>query len=143
VSAAAQTISVLLVEDSPDDVFFFKRALEKSGAPATLRVAEDGAAAIRLLLCTDQPLPRVMFLDLKMPNVNGFEVLQWLQRQDFKSAIRVVVLSSSDEPREIQMARSLGASDYLIKPVATEKLRQELLRTALPDSSPQPAPLNS
>ena len=139
-SVPAQPVSVLLVEDSPDDVFFFKRALEKSGVPAHLRIAEDGATAIKLLLAAEQSLPQLIFLDLKMPNVNGFEVLQWLGRQDFKSALRVIVLTSSDEPREIQMARSLGAVDYIIKPVAAEKLRQEFLRAS---KVPEPTALNS
>lgn len=144
-SAAAQPVQVLLVEDSPDDIFFFRRALDKSGVPASLRVAEDGARAIQLLLETEQPIPQLMFLDLKMPNVNGFEVLQWLDRQEFKSAIRVVVLTSSDEPREMQMSRSLGAAEYLVKPVSVDKLREELMRIGQANSSivSQPQTLKS
>jgi CheY-like chemotaxis protein len=141
-SASAGSIHVLLVEDSTDDIFFFRRALDKTGIAASLRVAEDGGRAIQMILEPNHPVPQLMFLDLKMPNVNGFEVLQWLNRQEFKSAIRVVVLTSSDEPREMQMARSLGAAEYLVKPVSVEKLRDELacIRGVNPSVSPQPQP---
>src|SRR5687768_11715629 len=106
-------LKILLVEDSPDDVFFFQRTLQKCGVPVTLDIAEDGAKAIQRLAAHGRPLPQLMFLDLKMPNANGFEVLDWLGQQAFKSAIRTLVLTSSDDSREAELSRSLGAADFI------------------------------
>ena len=126
-SVVAENIRVLLVEDSPDDVFFFKRSLQKCGSTAALTVVDDGAKAIQLLSDRGQPVPQLLFLDLKLPNVNGFEVLEWLRQQPFRTAIKVIVLTSSDEPRERQLALSLGAADFITKPVSAERLREETL----------------
>ena len=123
-----EPVQVWLVEDSADDVFFFKRALDKCDVPAVLRIAEDGAKAIHLLSEPGGVIPQLMFLDLKMPNVNGFEVLEWLGQQPFRSSVRVVVLTSSEEPREVQIALSLGAAEFLTKPVSPARLREQILR---------------
>jgi CheY-like chemotaxis protein len=117
--------SVLLVEDSPDDTFFFQRALEKAAIEASVEIAEDGARAIDYL-SRGGPIPEIMFVDLKMPNVNGFELLQWLQTQPFRSQIRIVILTSSEEPREMQSSRALGAAAFITKPVSAARLRQEI-----------------
>ncbi len=119
-------LKILLVEDSPDDVFFFQRTLQKCGVPVTLDIAEDGAKAIQRLAGHGHPLPQLMFLDLKMPNANGFEVLDWLGQQAFKSAIRTLVLTSSDDSREAQLSRSLGAADFITKPVSVDQLRKAI-----------------
>jgi CheY-like chemotaxis protein len=131
-SAPAEELQILLVEDSPDDVFFFKRALQKCGCAASLRVAEDGAKAVQFLQSNAGAVPQLMFLDLKMPNVNGFEVLEWLGQQPFRSAIRVIVLTSSEEPRERQLARALGAVGFITKPVSSEQLREYILSVSAP-----------
>ena len=134
-SAPADRPNILLVEDSPDDVFFFKRTLQKAGCAAELRVADDGAKAIQILQDPSQPVPQVIFLDLKMPNVNGFEVLEWIAQQSFKSATRVVVLTSSEEPREMQLPRALGAAGFMTKPVTVEQLRQQIQSASLPSTA--------
>jgi len=126
VNDSKQPPCVLLVEDSPDDIFFFKRALEKMGIDAALQIADDGAKAIEYLSTGATMVPDIMFLDLKMPNVNGFEVLEWLETQNFKTRIRVVVLTSSEEPREMHAAYGLGAAAFITKPVSSERLRQEI-----------------
>lgn len=78
---------VLLVEDSEDDAYFFKRTLQKSGHTCVLRRANNGAEAVGFLQTAStsgsETLPHVIFLDLKMPVLNGFEVLNWLRQQSF------------------------------------------------------------
>ncbi len=126
-------IIVLLVEDSPDDVFFFNRAIQKSGVPAVTHVAADGIEAIDYLLnkgrfadAASFPPPNIMFLDLKMPHVNGFEVLEWMRRHAECPRTPVVVLTSSNQQADQERAESLGASLFLTKPPTPEQLRESL-----------------
>src|SRR2546421_12885115 len=105
-STVSQTI--LLVEDSEDDVFFMRRALKKAQISCPLEVACDGQQAIDYLGRTgkyagraEHPLPSLVFLDLKMPCVSGFEVLEWLRQQPpALNEIPVFVLTSSPEERD-------------------------------------------
>jgi CheY-like chemotaxis protein len=128
----AAPIKILLVEDSPDDVFFFRRAMTKAGILAETHLACDGLEAINYL--TDQsaasgsgrPPARVMFLDLKLPHLNGFEVLQWINEHPDRPAPPVVILSSSDEPEDRDRAAVLGASLFLTKPPAPDQLIEVL-----------------
>jgi CheY-like chemotaxis protein len=126
---------VLLVEDSEDDAYFFRRAFEKSGANCLLCHVTNGAEAIGFLehARTSEPqnLPFVIFLDLKMPIVNGFEFLEWMKT--FSSSIQVIVLSGSDYPEDKDRAERLGAIDYLVKPVRAESLRRYLLEVCPPE----------
>jgi|SRR5581483_5478575 len=124
-------IKILLVEDSPDDVFFFRRAVTKAGIAAETHVASDGLEAINYL--TEQndsgngaTHPRVMFLDLKLPHVNGFEVLQWINDHPERPTPPVVILSSSDEPEDRDRAAVLGASLFLTKPPVADQLIEVL-----------------
>jgi CheY-like chemotaxis protein len=115
--------SLLLVEDSEDDAYFFKRTLQKSGVTCTVHRVTNGAEAIDFLQTAsasgEESLPRVIFLDLKMPVLNGFEVLDWLQTQTFPIPMRVIVLSGSEHSHDKERAAQLGAADYLVKPVKT------------------------
>ena len=115
---------LLLVEDDQDDVYFFERALMKSGAPYAIHHAEDGSAAINFVqkALAEDYLPEIVFLDLKMPVLNGFDVLDWMKRQTFPRPIPVVVLSGSEQPHDKERARQLGAIDYLVKPIKPEDL---------------------
>lgn len=126
---------LLLVEDSDDDAFFFKRTLDKSGANCSFHHVTDGAQAVDFLQKTsraeEQGLPHVMFLDLKMPTLNGFEVLEWMKKQTFCSRIQVIVLSGSEFEGDKQRAAQLGATDYLVKPVKVGDL-QRLLQDVCP-----------
>jgi CheY-like chemotaxis protein len=130
---------VLLVEDSEDDAYFFKRTFKKSGAHCNLQHAVDGSAAVEVIKQTatsDQArFPVVMFLDLKMPVMNGFEVLTWLRAQSFPFPLKVVVLSGSDQPEDRERAARLGAAEYLTKPVTTGALQR-----LLGEICPQPEP---
>jgi CheY-like chemotaxis protein len=113
--------TILLVEDTEEDAFFFGRTLEKAGIHCDCNRAPNGAAAKEYLL-SNAGKPHIVFLDLKMPEMDGFEVLDWLNDQPFKSDLTVIVLGGSDRPVDIARARELGANDYLIKPVASDAL---------------------
>jgi two-component system response regulator len=128
-----QLLTILLVDDSGDDRFFFRRALSRAGLQTQLFEAEDGVEAVEFLSNQGRfsdpaafPRPRVVFLDLSMPGRNGFDVLRWLQTQTFRDELRVVVLSGSSEPHDRELAASLGANDYLVKPATVEKLKGHL-----------------
>jgi two-component system, response regulator len=112
---------ILLVEDNPDHEALALRALRKSGVAEEIAVARDGAEALKYLLGTGDEaggtLPQVVLLDLKLPKIDGLEVLRRLRDADRTRLVPVVVLSSSDEARDIQSAYDLGANSYVRKPV--------------------------
>jgi CheY-like chemotaxis protein len=112
----------LLVEDNEDDAFFMQRAFQRAGLKNPLHIVTDGEQAIEYLSgqsgFSDRdkyPLPDMIFLDLKMPGLNGFDVLRWI-RNDRKSNVHVAVLTSSPEEIDRRKARELGADCYLLKP---------------------------
>ena len=115
--------TILLVEDDPNDVFLMKRALKSAEITNPLKIAEDGQEAIDYLVGTGQfgnraefPIPNLIFLDLKLPYKNGFEVLEWIRRQPSLDSTLVVVLTSSSEERDIKETYRLGAKSFLVKP---------------------------
>ena len=115
--------TILLVEDDRDDVFIFERALKAARIANPVVVVKTGQEAMDYLShqgdYADQekyPLPFVIFLDLKLPYLDGFEVLSWIRAQPALQSIVVVVLSGSDETRDHQKAYALGARTYLVKP---------------------------
>ena len=119
---------VLLVEDSDDDVFFFRRTLERSGVECGVERVTNGAEAVEFLqkaLSSDSQ-PQTIFLDLKMPVLDGFEVLEWMQTQSFPTPIQVIVLSGSDHQADKERAMRLGAADYLVKPLKVADLLRSL-----------------
>src|SRR5690242_11862002 len=108
----SQTPAILVVEDNEDDVFFLRRALEKAGVTLPVHLARDGQEAMEYLSGTgrfsdrtENPLPSLIFLDLKMPCVDGFRVLDWMQRQPSLRHINVVVLTSSPEQCDRHQAK--------------------------------------
>jgi CheY-like chemotaxis protein len=113
---------IVVVDDNPDDLFFFKRCLAKANVTNPLAIATDGEEALTVLspFTSNDPaapgvLPLVVFLDLKLPRLPGFAVLEWIRTQPAFSALPVAVLSSSAEPRDITRAYALGAQTYLVK----------------------------
>lgn len=126
---------LLLVEDSDDDAYFFARALERSGIGCALTHLTDGAQAAEFLqnarAKSAEELPRTIFLDLKMPVLNGFEFLDWMGKQTFPARVPVIVLSGSDRADDKERAARLGAAGYLVKPVLAGDLHQ-LLRDVCP-----------
>lgn len=112
----------LLVEDNADDAFFMERAFRRAGLSNPLQIVTNGDQAIEYLdgsgSFTDRvlfPFPSLVFLDLKLPGRDGFDVLRWL-RNDKRSVVPVAVLTSSPEEIDRRRARDLGAELYLVKP---------------------------
>lgn len=121
--------NILLVEDDENDVFAFKRSLKKAGLEISIRLAADGQQAIDLLAALGKsaqpgelPVPSIIFLDLKLPYHNGFEVLKWLRGQSHLQNTEVIILTGSEEPSDRRLADALGASGYLVKPVSPAQI---------------------
>ena len=113
---------ILLVEDNPDDVALTMRALKSHNITNDVIVAPDGVQAIDFLFGTkDHPapadLPAVVLLDLKLPKINGMEVLQRIRSEERTRLLPVVILTSSDEERDVIEGYKLGANSYVRKPV--------------------------
>ena len=114
---------VLLVEDREDDILLIRRAFDKAGLSNPLQVVGDGEEAIDYLggigkysSRGEYPLPDLILLDLKMPKLDGFQVLEWIRAQPGIRGIAVVVLTSSDQLRDVNRAYQLGANSFLVKP---------------------------
>jgi two-component system, response regulator len=115
-----QGVDILLVEDNPNDAELTQRALRKTDIGAQLVIARDGAEALDYLL-SDKTKPKVIFLDLKLPKIDGIEVLRRVREDDRTRAIPVVVLTSSQEERDINECYRLGVNSYVVKPVEFDK----------------------
>lgn len=114
--------ALLLVEDDPNDVHFFRRGLEKAGLDGSLQVAQDGEVAVDYIEGRGRyenralhPLPALIVLDLKLPRKGGLEVLRWLRKDSRFKGIPVIILTSSTEPSDVAAARALGVTDYRVK----------------------------
>lgn len=112
---------ILLVEDNPDDVLLTQRAFAKSGIQNDLVVARDGVEALQILLGEGgegmEPLPMLILLDLKLPRVDGLEVLQRIRQEPRTKRVPVVVLTTSREEQDLITSYDLGANSYVRKPV--------------------------
>ena len=124
------TDTILLVDDNEDDLFCLRRMLKKAGITNPQQVAMHGQQAMDYLAGRGEfadrakyPLPFLMFLDLKMPYRDGFEVLTWMREQAALEGIAVVVLTGSDELKDHQAAYALGARSYLVKPPGVADLQ--------------------
>src|SRR5438093_7267867 len=116
--------TILLVEDDPNDVVLIQRAFQKAGLRNTLKAVRDGDQAIDYLsgrgIYADRerfPLPFLLLLDLRMPGIDGFEVLQWARKEPQLKRLLIVVLTSSNLQSDVDRAYELGANSYLVKPV--------------------------
>jgi CheY-like chemotaxis protein len=107
---------ILLAEDDQDDFFFFQLALEKCVANIKLIHFVDGAEAMAYLQTAVNNPPDLIVTDLKMPKINGFELLEWLQGHPELSKLPTIVFSSSDETSDRKRAKALGAQSYHVKP---------------------------
>ncbi|MBA4419196.1 MAG: two-component system response regulator [Syntrophus sp. (in: bacteria)] len=119
-----KTKTILLVEDNPSDIDLTKRALKKAHIANELVVAEDGQEALDYLFGTGQyagrdaaPLLAVILLDLKLPKVDGLEVLRRIRADEQTKRLPVVILTSSQEEQDIAMGYDFGANNYIRKPV--------------------------
>jgi len=120
---------ILLCEDNREDAFLLRHAFAKAGLSHVIVDVRNGQQAINYLngtgLYTDRqqhPLPNLVLLDLKMPLMDGFEVLAWTQTRAGLKTLPIIVLSGSSDATDIEAARKLGAHDYLIKPKDWDEL---------------------
>ena len=119
---------ILLVEDNPDDVELTRRALDESKVANKLVVVRDGVEALQYLFREDAyagrdaaDLPEVVLLDLKLPKIDGLEVLRRIRADERTRILPVVVLTSSNAERDIVESYALGANSYIRKPVEFER----------------------
>jgi CheY-like chemotaxis protein len=117
---------ILLVDDNPDDIFLTKRAFGRAGIKHVVKSVGGGAETIAYLAGdapyddrVKYPLPALVLLDIKMPAINGFEVLRWLRRQPHLAHLCVVMLTSSDDLKDVNLAYMLGAKSFLVKPLSS------------------------
>ncbi len=124
---------ILLVENDRDDAMLVAGAFRQLHSAYRLLHVSDGRTAMNYILGLPPygdrnifPTPRMILLDLKMPDVDGFQFLQWLRSQPGKERLSVVVLTGSVYSEDIRRAYSLGANSFIVKPVESEKLIKEL-----------------
>lgn len=128
-NAIGKNQSILLVEDNEDDAFLMKRALASAGVKNPLHVVQNGQQALDYLEGKGDfanramhPYPSFVFLDLKLPYLSGIDILKWKQeRRDLPPTV-VIVVTSSDEPRDLAAAYQFGANSYIVKPPTTKLL---------------------
>jgi CheY-like chemotaxis protein len=131
-------IEILLVEDNPDDVELTLHALRKEKLANNIHVARDGEEALEFLFCngvhagrTSERPPKLILLDLKLPKVDGMEVLRRIKADDRTKAIPVVILTSSKEERDLINGYGLGANSYIQKPVDFDQFRETVKNVGL------------
>ena len=117
-------MTILLVEDNPDDELLALRALKKSNVPNTVVVTRDGQEALDYIFGEGKfqgrdvrVLPKVVFLDLKLPKLDGLEVLRKIREDKRTKGLPVVLLTSSDEVQDMQAGYDIGVNSYINKPV--------------------------
>jgi CheY-like chemotaxis protein len=120
-------VEILLVEDTPEDLELALRALRKNKSLKRIEVARDGVEALEFIFCEGphaerrmEDSPKVVLLDLKLPRIDGLEVLRRLKSDPRTQAIPVVVLTSSKEQNDLAESYQLGANSYIVKPVNFE-----------------------
>lgn len=120
---------ILIVEDEENDVFFLRRALEKTGIGDPILAVADGQEALDYLSGSGKfadrtafPFPCFMFLDLKLPQVHGLDVLRWMRSSPSMQSVIVIVLTSSTLHSDIENAYQAGANSYVVKPPNPERL---------------------
>jgi two-component system, response regulator len=124
---------ILLVEDNPDDVELTLHAFKIANLANQVHVARDGVEALDFLFCTGphagrgiQNKPRLILLDLKLPRLDGHEVLKRIKGDPRTSAIPVVILTSSAEERDVMRTYQVGANSYIVKPVDFEQFTESV-----------------
>jgi len=129
--ATNEAVDILLVEDNPNDVQLTLHALNRYRLTNRVRVVRDGAEALEFLRARGADGPKVVFLDLKLPRVDGIEVLRAIRGDARTRTIPVVVLTSSREERDIAGLYDLGANSYIVKPVDFEQFTEAIRQLGL------------
>jgi CheY-like chemotaxis protein len=124
-------VEILLVEDNPNDAELTIRALKQRNLANQVFVCRDGAEAIDFFAQGAGPVPKVVLLDLKLPKVDGLEVLRHLKGDPRTKSIPIVVLTSSREEPDIERAYELGANSYIVKPVDFEAFARAVSEVGL------------
>ena len=131
--STAQKPTVLLAEDDPNDLFLVKRAIRKAKLAISLQVVGNGEEAVSYLMREGDyadteryPLPTLILTNLKMPRMNGIELLIWVKQQPNLKDIPVIVMSSSEEPDEVSQVTDLGANAHFVKPLSVDALAKIL-----------------
>ncbi len=124
---ANSAVEILLVEDNPQDLKLALRALQKAALGNRIEVARDGAEALEFIFCEGayadrkiEDTPKVILLDLKLPKVDGLEVIHRVKGDPRTAAIPIVVLTSSQEQSDVVRSYQLGVNSYIVKPVDFE-----------------------
>jgi CheY-like chemotaxis protein len=124
----AESIDILLVEDNPNDVQLTLLAFQRQNLSNKIAVVRDGEEALAFIFCTGAfaqregaPLPRLILLDLKLPKIDGLDVLRRLKSEERTRHTPVVMLTSSRERTDVQQAYAIGANSYIVKPVEFDK----------------------
>lgn len=131
-------IEILLVEDNPSDLALTLHALKKHNIANCIEVVRDGAEALDYIFCTGPyahrriaDMPKLILLDLKLPKVNGLEVLKRIKSDPRAKCIPVVVLTSSREERDIVQSYQLGVNSYIAKPVDFDQFAEAVQQLGL------------
>ncbi len=132
-----EPIEVLLIEDNPDDVRLALHAFKQHNLKNEIHVARDGAEALDFLFCTGLHVgkinkkPRLILLDLKLPKVDGLEVLKRIKGDMLLRSIPVVIMTSSREERDVVESYQLGVNSYIVKPVDFDKFMDAVKQLGL------------
>jgi len=126
----SDTRSILLVEDNPDDEKLVIRSLRRSKIANEIKVARNGEEALNILF-SDAPLPTLVLLDIKLPKIDGLEVLRRIRASDRTRLLPVVILTSSSEERDIVDSYYLGANSYVCKPVEFDQFAEAVTQVGM------------
>jgi len=129
---AAHAADVIVVEDNDNDARMTVMALKKIQPSLTVQVIVDGALAVEALTGPRALRPRLVFLDLKLPKIGGLEVLRAIKADPTSSGLTVMVLTSSDEPKDVARAHELRCDRYLCKPIDMHEYLQVVREAATP-----------
>lgn len=128
---AIEEIELLLVEDNPADAEMTMRALRRNNLANRLHWVKDGAEALDYLFSAGRKKPKLVLLDLKMPKVDGIEVLRRLKADVATRALPVVVMTSSNEEKDVVESYRFGVNSYIVKPVEFEAFQQTVAEIGL------------
>lgn len=125
----ATSVSILVADDDAQDTMLVQMAVERAALGLRLDTVKDGEEAINYLMGRSaysdrqaHPFPSLLLLDLKMPRLSGFDVLEFVRRQPGLKQLPIIVFSSSDDPKDIRRAYDAGANSYLCKPHSNDDL---------------------